>query len=206
MTAADVDTHTFPVAPSAAEFLALMATIESSPIVVPEVSAAALGHVLSGVITGEGPTTAGRVHFSRTIDAADAAWCERILIGAGGLAGAVTRLEADRLLEIGAAAAERADGGRFDDLLVKAVAHHALSGAGELPPRDVALGRTTPVASWAARFSPSEIDGEVLRWIATHVKARKRLARPLTSLAALLAGASTPPVTSSLASVFDLLA
>jgi hypothetical protein len=31
--------------------------------------------VRDGVITGEGPTTRGRIHFSRALDAQDAAWC-----------------------------------------------------------------------------------------------------------------------------------
>jgi hypothetical protein len=42
-------------------------------------AAHALTIVRDGVITGEGPTTKGRIHFSRTLDAADAAWCARIL-------------------------------------------------------------------------------------------------------------------------------
>ena len=194
--------------PSAAEFEQLVAAIERSPILLPDLSAAALGEVLSGVITGEGPTTAGRAHFSRTIDQTDAAWCERILIGAGGRTGApVTRAEAEQLIEIDAAASERADAGRFDDLMVKALAHHALSVTGApLPPRDLALGGTTPVASWASRFSAADIDGEVLRWIASHVKSRKRFGGPLMTIAALLLGASAAPMTASLVTVFDLLA
>ena len=207
---ATVGSRTFSITGTggAAEFEALLAAIETSPIMVPELSAAALGHVLSGVITGEGPTTAGRVHFSRTIDQTDAAWCERILIGAGGRAGApVTRAEAERLIEIDAAATERADGGRFDDIMVKALARHALSATGRpLPPRDLALGRERPVASWASRFSAADIDGEVLRWIASHAKSKKRLGRSLMTIAALLVGASAAPVTASLATVFDLLA
>src|SRR5437868_15175355 len=42
-------------------------------------AAHALTIVRDGVITGEGPTTKGRIHFSRALDADDAAWCERIL-------------------------------------------------------------------------------------------------------------------------------
>lgn len=189
-----------------AQFQALVSSIETSPILVPDLAAAALGDVLSGVITGEGPTTLGRMHFSRSLDDADAAWCERILIGAGGLAGApVTRLEADRLFEIDAAAAERNDGGLFDDLMVKAVTHHVLAATGQpVPPRDRALDRVVPVTSWAARHPAADIDGEVLRWIAAHVKNKKRLGGPLMTIAALLIGAS--PMTSTLASVFDLLA
>ena len=53
-------------------FQTLMAAIENSKIEVAGLSAAALRGVLKGVITGEGPTTAGRVHFSRTLDPADA--------------------------------------------------------------------------------------------------------------------------------------
>ena len=191
---------------TAAEFRALVSAIESSPIRVPDLAAAALGDVLTGVITGEGPTAQGRMKFSRSLDATDTKWCERILIGAGGPHGApVTRAEADRLFEIDAAATERNDGGKFDDLMVKAVAHHVIAATGRpVPPRDVALDPATPVASWASRFA--DIDGEVLRWIASHVKGKKRLGGPLMTIVTLLIGASTSPVTGSFAGVFDLLA
>ena len=103
-------------------FQNLVGAIERSKIEVPELSAAALRDVLKGVITGEGPTTAGRVHFSRALDPDDASLCARILKAAGGEAGApVTRLEANVLFDIDAVAAERTDDGRFDDLLVKSV-------------------------------------------------------------------------------------
>src|SRR5215472_4083888 len=100
-------------------FHSLMAAIENSEIDVADLSAQALRGVLKGVITGEGPTTAGRAHFSRTLDLDDASLCARILTAAGGEAGApVTRLEADLLFDIDAAAAERTDDGRFGDLLL----------------------------------------------------------------------------------------
>ena len=44
-----------------------------------DVAIYALGIVRDGVITGEGPTTRGRIHFSRALDVQDAAWCARIL-------------------------------------------------------------------------------------------------------------------------------
>ncbi|MGD5652426.1 hypothetical protein QUT03_22695, partial [Xanthomonas citri pv. citri] len=44
-----------------------------------DTAAHALSVVRDGVITGEGPTTKGRVHFSRSLDADDTAWCTRIL-------------------------------------------------------------------------------------------------------------------------------
>lgn len=208
MTSAEAGSPEMPVrcSATAAEFQSLVSSIEKSPIVVPELAAAALGDVLSGVITGEGPTTEGRVHFSRSLDDVDVSWCERILIGAGGVGGApVTRAEADRLFEIDAAATERS--GRFDDLVVKAVAHHVLAATGRpVPSRDVALDRATPVASWASRYSSGDIDGEVLRWIASHVKRKKRLGGPLMTIATLLIGVSASPMTSSVARVFDLLA
>jgi hypothetical protein len=191
---------------TAVEFQTLVAAIEASDIVVPDLAATALGTILAGVITGEGPTAEGRQHFSRSLDDVDAAWCERILVAAGGRKGApVTRLEADRLIEIDAAASERSDDGRFDDLMVKAVTHHVMAAAGRsVPPRDVALSSQVPVASWASRFAPADIDAEVLRWIASHVKGKRRLTGPLMTILGLLIGAS--PLTASLVGLVDLLA
>ncbi|MDB5640146.1 MAG: hypothetical protein JWP51_5054, partial [Bradyrhizobium sp.] len=53
--------------------------LEPSTISCRDTAAQALAVVRDGVITGEGPTTRGRVHFSRELDADDAAWCARIL-------------------------------------------------------------------------------------------------------------------------------
>src|SRR5438067_440933 len=100
-------------------------------------AAHALTVVRDGVITGEGPTTKGRIHFSRALDADDAAWCARILTSAAVEHQPVCRAEVEALFEIHDAAAERSDGGRFDDLLAKAVAHHA---AGESGGVEIALG------------------------------------------------------------------
>ena len=51
---------------------------------------------------------------------------------------------------INEAATERTDGGRFDDLLAKAVAHYAASASGlKVPPRSVALSADTEIESWA---------------------------------------------------------
>src|SRR6266853_3340367 len=169
-------------------FQSLMGAIEHSKTEVPELSAAALGDVLKGVITGEGPTTAGRMHFSRALDPDDASLCARILRAAGGEAGApVTRLEANVLFDIDAAAAERTDDGRFDNLLVKSVAHCALAEAGhKVPPRRVALAPATELSSWTDRST--DIDGEIVVWIASHVHKRKRLKSTLMGLSAFLTG------------------
>jgi len=189
-------------------FHRLMAAIEHSRIEVADLSAAALGGVLKGVITGEGPTTDGRVHFSRTLDPKDALLCARILMAAGGAAGApVTRVEADVLFDIDAAAAERTDDGRFDNLLVKSVAHCVLAEAGQkVPPRQVALSPTTELSSWANRST--DIDGEILVWIASHVRNKKRLKSTLMGLSAFLTGigATLSVAAPPLAAVVDLIA
>src|SRR5437763_15631857 len=112
-------------------------------------AAHALTIVRDGVITGEGPTTKGRIHFSRTLDADDAAWCARILTATAVEHQPVSRAEAEALFEINDVAAERSDNGRFDDLLAKAVAHHAAAASGlPVPPRTVALSPDTDIASW----------------------------------------------------------
>jgi len=188
-------------------FQRLMAAIEHSKIEVAGLSAAALGDVLKGVITGEGPTTAGRVHFSRALDPDDASLCARILRAAGGEAGApVTRLEANVLLDIDAAAAERTDEGRFDDLLVKSVAHFALAEAGHaVPPRQVALDPATELSSWANRST--DIDSEILAWIASQVGNKKRLKSTLMGFSAFLTsiGATLSVAAPSITPMADLI-
>ncbi len=183
-----------PQFPSAdGDFQGLISAIERSKIEVVDLSAAALNDVLKGVITGEGPTTGGRVHFSRSLDHGDALLCERILMAAGGESGApVTRAEADVLFDIDAAAAERSDNGRFGDLLVKSVAHCVLAEAGrKVPPRQVALALATSLTDWANRAPGADIDGEILAWIASHVNRKKRLASTLMGLSAFLTGVGT---------------
>ena len=117
-----------------------IAVLEPSKISCRNTAAQALTIVRDGVITGEGPTTKGRVHFSRALDADDAAWCARILTATAVEHQPVSRAEAEALFEINDAATERSDDGRFDDLLAKAVVHHAASASGlPVPPRTVAL-------------------------------------------------------------------
>jgi hypothetical protein len=164
----------------------------------------ALREVLSGVITGEGPTTRGRVHFSRMLDAEDAALCEQILLEGGRDGAAVSRAEAEVLLDIDAAATERADQGQFDELLAKAIAHYVLATAGqEVPPRDIALARQTPLAAWAFRQSRLDVDRELAAWITSQVNGRRRLNAAVAAIVALLCGAATSPVSQSIANLLD---
>jgi len=130
-------------------------------------SAAALAQVCRGIITGEGPTVAGRVHFSRSIDADDTALCARILILAGRVGDPVGRAESDALFDINAAASDRRDGGRFEDLFVKAIVHHVMAACGyDVPSRDIALSAATDLSTWAPEI---EIDGEVRYWLERRV-------------------------------------
>jgi hypothetical protein len=165
------------------------AILEPSDISCRNTAARALTVVRDGVITGEGPTTKGRVHFSRVLDADDAAWCARILTASAVEHQPVSRAEAEALFEIDDAAAERSDNGRFDDLLTKAVVHHAASASGlPVPSRTVALSPETAVESWAPRQAV-DVDTEVLEWIANQMRGKRRGNRALMGLVATVVGA-----------------
>ena len=179
-----------------------LATIEPSRISSKDSAALALTVVRDGVITGEGPTTKGRVHFSRALDAADAAWCVRILTAAGLDHEPVSRVEAEALFKIDEAAAERSDNGRFEDLLAKAVVHHAASESGfAVPPRTVALSAETSIESWAPTQA-ANVDTEVLEWIASQMRGSRRRNHTLMRLVATLVGATLP--FAHLPNVFDI--
>jgi len=168
------------------------AALEPSRISCKDTAAFALAVVRDGVITGEGPTTRGRVHFSRTLDAADAAWCVRILTAAAVDHEPISRAEAEALFEIDEAAAERSDNGRFEDLLAKAVVHHAASVSGfAVPPRTVALSVETSIESWAPTQA-ANVDTEVLEWIASQMRGSRRRNHTLMLLVATLVGATLP--------------
>jgi hypothetical protein len=168
-----------------------------------QTAAHALTIVRDGVITGEGPTTKGRVHFSRELDADDAAWCARILTAAAVANQPVSRAEAQALFEISDAATERSDNGRFDDLLAKAIAHHAASESGlPVPPRAVALSPDTDIESWAP-MKASGVDTEVLEWIASQMRSKRCINRKLMAMVATVVGVAALPL-SQLPNVFDI--
>jgi hypothetical protein len=168
-----------------------------------ETAAHALTIVRDGVITGEGPTTKGRVHFSRALDADDAAWCARILTASAVEHQPVSRAEAEALFEINNAATERSDQGRFDDLLAKAVAHHAASASGlPVPPRTVALSPDTDIESWAPTHAKG-VDTEILEWIASQMRGKRQSNRTLMAMVATLAGVAALPL-AHIPFVFDI--
>jgi hypothetical protein len=177
--------------------------LEPSKISCRNTAAQALAVVRDGVITGEGPTTKGRVHFSRELDAADAAWCARILTATAVEHQPVSRAEAEALFEINDAAAERTDNGRFDDLLAKAVVHHAASVSGlPVPPRTVALSPETAIESWGPTKAVN-VDTEVLQWIAGQMRGKRRSNRTLVRLVATVVGVAALPLV-HLPNVFDI--
>ena len=168
-----------------------------------ETAAHALTIVRDGVITGEGPTTKGRVHFSRALDADDAAWCARILTASAVEHEPVSRAEAEALFEINDAATERSDDGRFDDLLAKAVVHHAASESGlPVPPRTVALSPETAIESWAP-IKAAGVDIEVLEWIAAQMRGKRQSNRTLMAMVATFVGVAAVQV-AQLPNVFDI--
>ena len=166
-------------------------------------AARALTIVRDGVITGEGPTTRGRVHFSRSLDADDASLCARILMARAVEHQPVSRAEAEALFEINDAATERTDNGRFDDLLAKAVAHHAASESGlKVPPRTVALSPDTDIESWAPAHAHG-VNTEVLEWIASQMRGKHRRNRTLMAMVATFVGAAALPL-AQLPNMFDI--
>ena len=168
-----------------------------------DTAAHALTIVRDGVITGEGPTTKGRVHFSRSLDADDADWCERILTASAVEHQPVSRAEAEALFEIAQAATERSDDGRFDDLLAKAVAHHAAAMSGlKVPPRTVALSADTDIESWAPTHAKG-VNTEVLEWIASQMRGKRRSNGALAAMVATLAGVAALPL-AHVPFVFDI--
>jgi hypothetical protein len=176
---------------------------EPSKISCRNTAAQALTVVRDGVITGEGPTTKGRIHFSRALDADDAAWCARILTATAVEHQPVSRAEAEALFAINDAATERSDGGRFDDLLAKAVAHHAASESGlPVPPRTVALSPDTAIESWAPTQALN-VSTETLEWISRQMRGNRRSNRTLTAMIAAIVGVAALPL-AQLPNVFDI--
>jgi hypothetical protein len=187
----------------------LIAAIEQSPSgthdqAAQDHSARALGFVRDGIITGEGPTTTGRVHFSRELDAADAAWCRRILTAPALSQSPVSRAELETLFQIDEAASERSDGGQFGDLFAKAVVHHTAAASGiKVPDRSIALAAETAIERWAPRRAV-DVDIHVLEWLAEQMRTNRRPNSSLMTLVATLVGAAALPIAQSLPGIVDL--
>src|SRR6201986_551629 len=195
--------RTVPMSAPTLKVVESIGALEPSKIACRKTAAQALTIVRDGVIAGEGPTTKGRIHFSRALDADDADWCARILTATAVEHQPVSRAEAEALFEINDAAAERSDNGRFDDLLAKAVVHHAASVSGlPVPSRTVALAPETAIESWAPTKAAG-VDSDVLEWIASQMRGKRRSNRTLMTLVATIIGVATLPMV-QLPNVFDI--
>jgi hypothetical protein len=87
-------------------------------------------------------------------------------------------------------------------LLAKAVVHHAASESGlPVPPRTVALSPETRIESWAPA-QPVKVDTEVLEWLASQMRGKRRGNRTLMRLVATIVGATLP--FTQIPSVFDI--
>jgi hypothetical protein len=168
-----------------------------------ETAASMLAIVRDGVITGEGPTTSGRVHFSRVLDTDDVAWCTRILTASSVNEAPISRAEAETLFEIDEAATERSDEGRFEDLLAKAIAHHVASASGlPVPPRSVALSPETDIDSWAPANARG-VKTDILEWVASQMRGKRPSNRALMRMVATLVGVTALPL-AHLPSMIDI--
>src|SRR5262245_21807669 len=161
---------------SADEFSRLVAEAERSGAVEPRL--AVLAVIRDGVITGEGPTTAGRIHFSRSIDALDTALVRRALLTE--FAAPITRAEADALFDLHEAAIERLDDGAFDELFARAIALHVVAALGQpVPARATAL--STALADWAQSVA---VEGEIADWLKARLNRKRRYDGSIAVLAA----------------------
>jgi hypothetical protein len=83
------------------------------------------------------------------------------------------------------------------------VVHHAASASGlPVPSRTVALSPETAIESWAPTRSAG-VDTEVLEWIASQMRGKRRGNRTLKSLVATIVGVAALPLT-QLPNVFDI--
>ena len=120
---------------------ALLRAMEAAREVPPSLAVFAIRQLQAAIIKGEGPVIGPRTHFSRVVDAEDAAVLYRILVAAGGTESiAIGRAEAEALFDLHDATARSENDPAFGGLFYRAITHHALAASGEaVAPRQVAL-------------------------------------------------------------------
>ena len=124
------------------EFDLLVKVLEEARWAPGSLSALALAQVRDAVVEGTGPMRLGPAKPAKGIvTAADVKQLRRILYACGGDGNiAVTRAEAEVLMDIGDAADESLSDPSWIDLYTKAIANHLMAAAGHLPPsREEAL-------------------------------------------------------------------
>ncbi len=150
---------------SAAAFEVIVRTLEHASEAPFSLSAFAIRQLQAAIISGEGPLIGARKHFSRTVDAEDAALLYRILVAAGGAEGRpVSRAEADALFDLHDATARSHNATAFNDLFYRAIANYTLAASGHaLEPRKDAL---SPEHVLSAQFRPN---AEQAAWLAERI-------------------------------------
>lgn len=147
---------------SAVAFEVIVRSLERTNEAPFSLSAFAIRQLQAAIISGEGPAIGVRSHFSRTVDAEDAAQLYRILVAAGGTEGRpVSREEADALFDLHDATARSQNDTAFNDLFYRAIANYTLSQSGHaleprreaLSPEHVLSAQTRPSAEQAAWLS-----------------------------------------------------
>lgn len=109
----------------------LLRLMEGARAVDPVLPAFALRQVFAAIITGEGPLSTGRIHFTRVVDGHDVALLRRVLMAGGGGEGrAVSRQEADALFDIHDATCGAANDPAFEPLFVRAIVQHVRASSG----------------------------------------------------------------------------
>jgi hypothetical protein len=143
---------------SALAFEAMLRAFERTRETAPRLSAFAIRQLCAACINGEGALIGERVHFSRTVDAEDAAMLHRMLVAAGGAEGRpVSREEAEALFDLHDATARSQNDTAFNDLFYRAIANYVLAASGHaLEPRKEALS-TEYVLSARLRPSPEQV-------------------------------------------------
>lgn len=147
---------------SAAAFETIVRVLERASEAPCSLSAFVIRQLQASIISGEGAAIGPRKHFSRTVDAEDAAQLYRILIAAGGTEGRpVTREEADALFDLHDATARSQNDTAFNDLFFRSIANYTLAQSGHaleprkdaLSPEHVLSSQTRPSSEMAAWLS-----------------------------------------------------
>ena len=169
-----------------------------------DTAAHALTIVRDGVITGEGPTTKGRVHFSRALDADDAAWCVRILTAARS---SISRSAGPKPRRCSRSMMPRPSAAT---MAVSTICWPRRSSTTRPPRRACRCRRApsrcrrTPRSRAGRRRTPSRVNTEVLEWIASQMRGKQRSNRTLVAMVATLARRRRAAAGAQLPNVFDI--
>jgi hypothetical protein len=172
---------------TASGFEALLRVIETAQEISPAFAAFAIRQLRPAVIAGRGPASSVRLNLKRAVDPESAATIRRILLGAAGQSSRpVSREEAEALFDLHDLAAGGDNDPGFDDLFVKAIAHHLIAAAGrDVPGRRDALARHAdfPGGAQAALLSADEI-----AWLSSQIMRDGRPTKPEIALLRYFAG------------------